>query len=203
MLHQIREFIAGVRQELVIVNLSHFRQFGDAQHASLIRLIMDTLGDFLYKKANDHLLTTTIGDFVADGPRVLLVYRDSHAAGRWADGIWPDLSLYDCYADTPDAAAMVKDQTQKMQAHAGNQDQLFLLSWTLTPDTKTLIGDILERIKPWGGHPKSLHDLSQNANQLLAGFVREYARQYQLNVLYVDFYAEAGVTDLAIRANGA
>jgi len=47
----------------------------------------------------------------------------------------------------------------------------------------------------------SLHELSVTANTQLAAFVEEYNSQYQINVLYVDFYEESKATDLAISLN--
>jgi hypothetical protein len=191
-LNQIKSFMEKVKKELVIINVSHFCQFDESAHALLISKIDDIIGTYLYKEHNSNLLQTEISDYVASGPRVLLIYADPYISNNPKAGFWKedDLKMNGTYANTSNLDTMRADQLNKLKQNPGNSESLFLLSWTLT------ITDFDDSFV-WG----SLKRLSHNANHSLAPFVKEYGGQYQINILYVDFYADAGVTNLAILMN--
>lgn len=189
-LTQLRSYLQSVSKELVIVNVSHFCQFGDAEHAKLVKMIQDSVGQWLYKGTAANPLTVTLGEYVANRPCVLLVYQSDYVSRNPTPGFRRSLSVFDEYTNTTDFEKMRADQLAKLQAHPGSPQQLFLLSWTLTFRDWT---DIFK-----GG---SLHSISEKANRQLGDFVAQYGRQYKINVLYVDFFQDARATDLAVWLN--
>lgn len=49
--------------------------------------------------------------------------------------------------------------------------------------------------------PHSIHDMSREAKDSLAPFLRQYSQTYQINVLFTDFYQEAATPQLAYLIN--
>ena len=196
-LGQIKDFLGTVSRELVILDVSHFANFQNEQHAQFISLIQETIGDLLFGETGADLLATTLGQYVANGPRALLIYEDAYIVQHPQAGFWPALSLYNNYANTPDFSIMQADQLGKLQAHSGNAQEMFLLSWTLTPNNNTILEDVLKRIATFGQDRGSLYKLCQTANPKLASFVQKYGSQYKMNVLYTDFCETSGSTLLA------
>jgi hypothetical protein len=187
MLGDVRSFMQQSRKELVILNVSHFCEMDDAAHERLTALIQSYLDEYLYKEENAALLQTQLKDYVANGPRVLIVYADDYVLRQPRAGFFRSLNVFDQYANSDDFEAMKSDQLQKLQRFYATPQQLFLLSWTLTFQKNIFDGN--------------LHTLSMKAGAHLADFVSEHASRYPLNILYTDFFADARATDLAVIIN--
>lgn len=98
------------------------------------------------------------------------------------------LCVYDMYSNSAVYENMAADQLQKWTAQAGKRkDQLFLLSWTLTP-------------KPPGSGVKVL---TKKAHQYLPAVLHQMlvlARQAKPNIVYLDFI-DAGICRHVIQYN--
>jgi len=192
MMSDLAFFLQNTSRELVILKISHFCVFNDTQHQQLIALIKGKLGNSLFIDKVTSLLTTKFGQYVGNGSRALVLYDDDYINTHPVAGFqrYSDSLLYDSYSETIDYAKMMPDQLQKMKDHSGTSGKLFLLSWTLTYDF-------------WGSLNKkpSLQAIASEANRNLGNFLADNAGSYKINILYVDFLADARVTDCAITLN--
>ncbi|MDT3697825.1 MAG: phosphatidylinositol-specific phospholipase C domain-containing protein [Thermincola sp.] len=197
MLDDVADFLNNTSRELVILKVSHFcsYNFTDTEtkkdtktHEKLVGLIKKKLGDKMYANMSANLLTTSIGEFVGQGSKVIVWYDDHYIEGM--QGFWREISIFDSYSDTDECCKMECDQLKKMIKRSGSSNKLFLLSWTLTfKDLNSLTKGA------------SLQTIAAKANRGLGRFLAEYADDCQVNVLYVDFLRDARVTDCAIILN--
>ncbi|MDF2627306.1 MAG: hypothetical protein K0R39_1137 [Symbiobacteriaceae bacterium] len=91
MLNDVAGFCKATSRELVILQISHFCQFDDKQHADLVGLIGKTVGSYLYK-GSGNLESTTIGQFVGQGSRVVIWYNNDYILQHPADGFRRNLA---------------------------------------------------------------------------------------------------------------
>ncbi|HKO02149.1 MAG TPA: hypothetical protein VJ032_10670, partial [Thermoanaerobaculia bacterium] len=157
------------------------------------------------KPRDRRLAEMTLGEYVADGPAILVVVDLHYAIETKTPGFWVyrdwqsgtpaqgDLNVFDQYSRTVSFETMQKDQLKKFANYDGRMKNdpnipcdLFLLSWTLTPDTAVWFAAVA-------------------ANRRLGQYVRRAtipnAQHCIMNLLYVDYVEFARVTDVAISDN--
>ncbi|MTI81698.1 MAG: DUF11 domain-containing protein [Firmicutes bacterium] len=222
MLDKLAIFLQNTTHELVILAISHFCPENEFNHQELIDLITNKLENYLFNDTNVNLLETTIKQFVGQGSKVIVWYKDdakSHNIITDTDGIWPypgqdcdeDGFIYDCYANEDNYEVMVNDQKGKMKTYSRRCEKLFLLSWTLTfqPSeasikkglTKECIYNSISNDSFIG---VGLRCLSATANRYLGKFLAKNVNKnnnYLINILFVDYLRHARVTDCAIMLN--
>jgi len=196
MLDQISRFLQETKQELVILNISHFCNFGDnSRHNQFVNLIDSKLNPYLVKEHYENLLTAKFSQLVGSGSRAIVIYNNEYINGK--PGYFRSLSLYDEYANTSDYEKMKNDQIAKLNNYSGNAQQLFLFSWTLTfRDWESLRG--IGGIWPIFG---DLQGIASAANCRLGNVLATVPSEKQINVIFVDFLKDARVTDCAIMRN--
>ena len=254
-LAQVNDFMTNTLtvndRELVILNFSHFRSFGNADHVALINAITQTLGNHLVQRTQSAanavnlfdatytiLLTdpangnvrsrvAILYDGALDKPREAYVTAnvDNLPAGfftiapKYAPAANP-IYLFDQFADSGNLATMRTDQIDKLRQRqnyaqqfsnpAGNwpanavggvASTLHLFSWTLTPQPYTdpitaaantsnpaLLEPFLPSFGGWNG----------------GGGAYDPARDFKINILYVDHYASQAYNNPnGSRFNGA
>ncbi len=207
-LKQLHTFMEEVNHELVILELSHFCSDSEEfPHSKLQDLIKQTIGEFLYKGSTEtgNLMIKTIGEYVADSPKILLLYSDDYAIEMENQGFWqyPRAGLDRCcgYANTPVFEEMRSDQLNKLENNPGNPDELFNLSWTLTIPTDPIQASATILDLGVSAKELSLRALTKYANPYLGEFIRDHGMDHQINFLFVDFVKDARVTDIAIELN--
>ena len=93
----------------------------------------------------------------------------------------PNIRVYDAYSNTVSLEKMKQDQLTKLIAYGGlNKNYLFLLSWTLTPDSGTFL-------------TSSIKNLAKEANRVLEELSSGYFRQANIpkpNIAYIDYVNE-------------
>lgn len=89
-LNDIRTFMEGSSSEFLVVGVSHLKTgtnkgnaepFTSAEHLLLMQELVDALGPFLHARNGQSLgdlRASTLGQIVADGSRILLVYSDDY-----------------------------------------------------------------------------------------------------------------------------
>ena len=142
---QINDFL-DKHHELVILDLSHtfdtdhgFSSLTQPQLNSLFTRMLDLKYRYVAPANVSDLSTTTLNDFIADGPAVLVVVDNGPANEHMKLGSFGDkgfylgamLGVYNSFADTDNVGNMVQNQISKMKAQS-SKDGMFLLSWTLT-----------------------------------------------------------------------
>lgn len=208
-LKDIRDFAKQGYRELVILKLSHFDNIDNTRYQKLIGQISTSLGEWLVKSkpAGKRLADVTLGEYVANGPAFLIVVDGNYAIDVREPGFWVyrdwqsgtpaagDLTVFDQYSKTVSFERMKNDQLKKFANFDGRMQHdrsipcdLFLLSWTLTPDTAVWFA-------------------ATAANRRLGEYMRRTSIPNQhhrmINLLYVDYVEFARVTDVAILQNPA
>jgi hypothetical protein len=209
-LSDLKSFLQLGHQELLLLKFSHFALFDAAVYKQMVQQITDSIGPWLYKKLPDQknrLSEVTLSEFVADGPRVLVLVDGDWAIDQPADGFWVyrnwgsdaaakgDLCVYDKYYGRfkLDYDGMKENQFEKFNEFTGickdgvTPCDLFLLSWTLTPLTLVWV-------------------YAQEPDRRLGNDIRELAvpNQYGkiVNMLYVDYVEYARPADVALYLMG-
>ncbi len=197
----------AVHQELVILNLSHSlnTDLGNAKYAPFTQAEWNRLFaelshlHHLFVVHNDptvNLTSYTLNRFIATGPAVVLVVQANVNLGSYAgQGFYRyrNFNVYNNYSDTNDLEKMARLQFERMQE---NQDQYFLLSWTLTQsDTQAATCFILPGVK-------SIKDLADTANAALIPSVMPVVTKTNFpNIIYQDNIKDDQAVQLAMQIN--
>lgn len=188
-LDAVQQFLSIASKELIILKISSFCNFKDENHKQLIRLIQEKIGGYLYHTPHT-IFRTLFSDIVFEGPKVVVWYDTGSKNLKLPNSFYSKLNIYDQYSNRDDYPDMRRDQLQKMKEHSGSENQLFLLSWTLTfKDFCSIEKGI------------TLHKITKKANCNLGNFLANEAKGYQINIVYVDFLEDARVTDCVITLN--
>ncbi|MCX8132097.1 MAG: RICIN domain-containing protein [Clostridia bacterium] len=194
----VKEYLdSSPKKELIILNFSHFENFGAAQHSRFQQLISTKLGNYIYKGNN--ILGTTYNDYVSSGSKVIIRYDDEDHEDTSNGFYSPDeIPLFDDYANKNNHTDVMNDQLSKLQTNYGDPYHMFLLSWTLTPTITQYIE--AGTIYPNRTIKKLYHedDWYPTTNNL-ESFVSNYGN-FKMNILYTDF-CNTGLTDISMKAN--
>jgi len=203
--------------DLVILKFSHYYdrddeifKFSETQMQDLACEVSNQLADYLYNQPAGNLAEVTINGYISAGGKVLAVFDDlpSTIPGQ-CKGIYSyadfdegsgDLIVYDNYADTNDLQKMEGDQFKRLanKSYHGD-DNLFLLSWTLTQSAEQAIGCEFPGAT-------SILDLAKEADGALQTQIEQkyydgtITSETTPNILYVDDVGTF-VTDVALWLN--
>ena len=210
----------GSSNDLAILKFSHYYDrdehvagFSDTQMDTLCAAVTSKLSSVLYNQSvsSGGLSDVTIDEYIGTSGKILAVFDQlsdtvkSQYTGVYSYADAPvsntqgDLIVYDHYSDTNDLDTMTADQLAKLTDTANHQNNLFLLSWTLTQSTGQAIGCV-------SGLGTSILDLSEKANSVLWSELNGAYQHGSItltcmpNLLYVDNCATF-VTDVAMQLN--
>jgi hypothetical protein len=210
----------GTAQEVIILKFSHYynrdkKDWNDAP--TLIeatkKALDETVKDYLFIKAPTDRLTNlslnqiapVSGDGKSPSCRIIAVFdemtatAEDHRRGFYSyanlgDGA-ADLVVFDEYSDTNKINDMINGQMGQYENISNHAGDLFLLSWTLTPDgTEEFFGSAPVERLAGQANPTLMPEMLQ---QVERGNLKEGILP---NVLYVDF-ADTFVTDVAVSLN--
>lgn len=208
-------------KELVILDFSHykalnmksdrFKEFDAECYKTLVQKIKAHLDPWLYTALPEgkRLADVTVGDYLAEQGRVIVVCSDAYPIDYPAKGIWAmqdcgkgdirnSLRVFDNYSNTETAETMKQDQFKKYENFGADDPKqvapcdLFLLSWTLTKQ-----GD-------W--EKGSVRDLASKANSKFPSAMNELpvpnSYDRRPNMLSLDFVGpDTGLIEAAIAIN--
>ena len=204
-LEEVNEFANHHTKELIILKLSHYYDRDDDTFG-FKKSVMDKLkasvkaklGSTLFRSSVPYeLIKTSVNTLLAHG-NVMVLFEGE--ASEWSEGILNtnDLYTYDRYSNTWYYPQMEADQFWKLAQEGGRNDQLFLLSWTLTQPTEMAVGCAIDR---YGAIP-SILDLSIEANRNLKKIRPESEKQNKLpNIIYTD-NVDGLTTQVAAQLSG-
>ncbi|MTI32099.1 hypothetical protein [Xanthovirga aplysinae] len=203
-LNDVRKYMAEGHQELVILKFSHYDEFNDNAYVELVNKIQNKLGSYLFRNENNARLgEISLSGFLKGGGKVLILCSGNYPINNAAEGIYTyrdwnngdaykgDLVVFDRYSNTTDYGTMRNDQLNKFNAYNGiaadgnTPSDMFLLSWTLTPITDV-----------WSYSTEPNRVLSHEMKNIQANGSGKIP-----NILYVDYYQYARVTDACILMN--
>jgi len=192
--------------ELIILDLAHdfntdtgnssYQPFTQSEWNVLFNILTQINNRFVTRSEDLKLLT--LNDFIKPGGTskaavVILVSTANVDLGSYAaQGFYPSsyLQIYNNYANSDDLGTMISNQFGKMENKNNYQNQLFLLSWTLTQQTK----DILDKT--------SILSLASIANSGLYPqsdrFIQDASKQIIPNIILIDNLCDSGVTAMCI-----
>ena len=182
-LKQMAEFFASEagKSETLVAEFSHFRNFQEGDLERLQATVHRHLQKWLYKKVGGPLHAVPLGELRG---KILCVFEEMpekrlpglYALNRRGEA---GLRIFDRYANADEVSILEKDQWLKFEIFTDPQ-RLFLLSWTLTPQT----GGVTV--------PKPVRILGDQANQALTASLQRYSARNAagrlVNFLNVDFY---------------
>lgn len=195
LLGNISSYLHDYPNEIVIVEMSHFEGSPTpAEITSLKNMVLNTLGPYLAPV--DLSFSFTINQMVTTGKRALVTMEQDYDSVS----IWPPSAIHNTYADTPDLKMMVEYNNKTVAKFMNSTwpGTLFKISWTLTPDTDT----VLESVLPW--KPNTLLKLANNANKALPSFdtqMKNYGWRTG-NILIIDHFENSEVLKVACGFNG-
>jgi hypothetical protein len=213
-LHDVKRFMQEGHQEAVMLLFSHFKDFADCttdrlspEYSTLVSSLFNTLGPWLYYNTTGDVRPAHVplSEMLSGGGKVIALVQ-----GNWASVLcqpepyifvykdWSGEALhlglfnvFDMYSDMRDYDSMRGDQFQKYAVYNGRMKwapsiecDLFVFSWTLTP---IAVEDV--------------QSTSEEANRNLANEMNSVHRNpygFIPNMLFVDYYQYARVTDTAI-----
>jgi hypothetical protein len=215
-LDDIRNFASG-HQELIIIDFSHFEDFGGNDVSTVYdrftNEIQNRLGTWMYKNkpANTRLADLTLNDYISSATSIIVCIDDDFAIKYPKSGFWlfrnsesknsslGDLRVFDQYAKEMDYPDMAEDQIEKYETYDGmchpieggqvSPCDLFLLSWTCT----SIVGAGVWQISK---------DPNRHLGSVMASLDIPNIRGFIPNMLYVDYCEFARVSDVALFANG-
>lgn len=131
-----------------------------------------------------------------EGQRILVAMEKTYLG---SSQIWSNDYIHNSYADTSDCDDMIdynKDQVEDFISgkHAG---KLYKISWTLTPDTDTVLRSILPDT------PNSLKEMADDCNDNLGDFWNDMIKKkYRIgNIIIADHFETAPVLSVAMQIN--
>lgn len=157
LLIEVRHFFDSHVKEIVILEISHFEGFPtDRDIIELQKMITLIFKGILIPTSSS--IYTPINTLISQNTR-LLVAIDEISINT--SEIWSLDILYNTYANTPDVREMMayNDKVVNNYMNGEHANQLYKISWTLTPNSTTILSSIL----PW--EPNSLLQLASSANK--------------------------------------
>lgn len=219
-LDDVKKFMMEKHKEVVVLKFSHFLNFQTTKDSDpygvLVKAIQDSLDAWLYKTSS-YPARVPLSDIVTDeSGKVLIVVDGGYAQTRsdagffvyrdWCADSEPcsddgklspkggQCNVYDQYSKTESYDKIKNGQLENLKSYNGKMknDQslecdLLLLSWTLTPVLGT---DVVRITQP------ANRNLGNAMNSVNANETGLYP-----NIVYVDYYEKARVTDTAIIMN--
>jgi hypothetical protein len=195
LLQNITTFLVTYPKEIVIVEMSHFDGYPTNNDITQLKnMVLDILGPFLY--FTDYTFNFTLNKMISSGRRAL-VAMDS---GFDNVTIWSTSAIHNSYADTPNLSEMVAYNNKTVQAFmsGSHASQLFKISWTLTPNSTTIIDSVF----PW--KPQSLYQLAGVANKGLPSFWTSISKNnWRMgNILIIDLFDFSQIMNVTWAMNG-
>jgi hypothetical protein len=195
LLQNISQFLNDHPQEIVIVEMTHFEGYpSSADITELKQMVTSILGPYLFPV--DLSFGFTVGQMVSSGKRAIVTMEQ----GYDNQVIWPPSSIHNTYADTSDLSKMVEYNNKTVQKFMASPwpEQLFKISWTLTPDGTV----ITESILPW--KPGSLIKLADYGNKALPSFYNSIKKlNWRMgNILIIDHYESSAILTVVLEMNG-
>lgn len=195
LLQNITQYLIDYPKEVVIVELSHFDGYPLATDiVQLKNMVLDILGPFLYPV--DYSLNFTINQMVSSGKRAIVTME----SGFDNKTVWSGNVIHNTYADTADLTTMINYNNGTVQSYmnGSHPNQYFKISWTLTPDTST----ILDSVEPW--KPQTLIALADYANKALPSFWNNILKNgWRMgNILIIDHFEKSQIMNVVWAMNG-
>ena len=197
LLSDLKQFLEEFRGEVVVIEFSHLpSSILKEQAIEFATLVSNTLNGFLLPPSTTF---PTLNTMVKTGKRAIVVVGNGYDELNATYGLWSDsFTLYNNSAGTTNIKTMVdfnKNEANKFKSRREN-NQLFKMSWTLTPDTSSILqGDLL----PCTAH--NLRQLADTAAPFLPSFIASQGNQIICNTIVIDHFEKSELVKLLYKVN--
>ncbi|CAG9315127.1 unnamed protein product [Blepharisma stoltei] len=190
----ISKFMEEYKNEILVLEVSHFSGFPSHQNIRDLRaMIIEYFGEFIYPV--NLSFNFTINDMIESGKTVIVTMSEEDSAP-----IWPGDTIYNTYANSPIIRKMIKFNKDTVQQYMSSTwpNQIFKVSWTLTPNAQTIL-DSIKFLKP-----HTLIQLADLGNPFLPEFWKSLKHEhYQVgNILIIDHYEQSSIMAVIYDMNG-
>uniref|UniRef100_A0A914PZW8 Phosphatidylinositol-specific phospholipase C X domain-containing protein n=1 Tax=Panagrolaimus davidi TaxID=227884 RepID=A0A914PZW8_9BILA len=194
----LQKFLQTHSSEILIIEVSHFAATNLTKDDlnGLRKIIMDLLSQWLYPRSDNFI---TINEMIEKNQRVIVTFSDDETIENFPQ-LWPASTMINSYANSDKVDQMIaynQKQVENFNAILSlPKNALYKLSWTLTPQTSTIIESIL------GGKIKSLKELANIGNLRLSSFARPFqAKRMKLcQILLIDFQETSNIMPVIFRS---
>lgn len=198
---QLNSFLKNKR-ELVILRISHayntdvgygnYRNFDSDEWIKLINELKKINNRYINENIN--LKDCTMEDLISQSSSVIILLGadDCYSEYETISSLFSqiknqgfylkdNLKVYDKYFGKSNYEGMKKDQLEKLHNNSNKEDQLFLLSWTLTLEEDEVISTTLKL-------HDSILELAEKANSKLCFDLYRDIMEYKIypNIIYLD-----------------
>ena len=189
-------FMLDYPQEVIIMEVSHFLDANSTTLAELVVMIESYFSPFMYPRANG--FADSLNTMIATNQRMVITFDDT-ASIENHPLLWPGSTIINSYADSPILSDMESYNDQQVDWFSQNigqlPDQLFKISWTLTPNAETVVEMVLPN------KPKTLIELADTANPALLSWFHTIVNKYPGypilgNILIIDHFETSNVTSV-------
>ncbi|KAL6079631.1 PI-PLC X domain-containing protein 1 [Balamuthia mandrillaris] len=215
-LSSVLRFLRENKKEVVLLDLNHFYAMSESSHRLLEDLIQQTFGSLLIPRLS-HTTTARrkrdraeeealkLNELWKSEKRVLVFYhhRTSVQRHRW---LWPRSGISSPWPNTthlPELKQKLHQQLvmreEKRRSNAeGGELPFFVLQGVLTPDVSFICKGIFNVL----GKNTSLKRMASNVSPLVLQWVEEeWADQFRMNVVMLDFFESTKLVELCLLLN--
>jgi len=192
---QTQQYIKSYPSEVLILELSHNESQSQIQSQLLYNVINSYIGSYLWPPQNGF---RPISEMVSSGKNVILTCTLSDLPSTY----WPASTIINSYANSPVLSTMEQynlDQIKSWESHGIYPNQLYKISWTLTPNEDT----ILEMLLP--DTPKTVIELADIGNKDLENFFNNtlvpngFKYPIFANILIIDDFLNSPIIQIVRR----
>ncbi|CAG9317684.1 unnamed protein product [Blepharisma stoltei] len=194
-IRNITNFLKDFQSEIVILEISHFNEnvINSTNREELRDIIIEEIGEFLFE--NNGGFNFTISQWIKSGKRAIITIEDIIDKN-----FWPKNTIFNTYANTPSINKMMLFNEKVIENYMPltKNNELFKVSWTLTPNGETVLDSILR----W--KPHTLLELAEEANSNFSGFYQKMKNKANLfgNILISDNYDQSIFMPIIFEMNG-
>eukprot|EP01134_Creolimax_fragrantissima_P002559 CFRG2559T1 len=174
-LNEIILFMDNHAHEILVIELSVYSGSSGGDVCELSDLIQSKLSRFLLDSTYD-LNRTTIQDMIEARKRIVFGFSGKDICRMFPIFHNADDIIKNTFADSDNYETMRAFNERQVgdfvSSHQSNST-LFKMSWTLTPQTDTIIGSILQP----NAHAHNLYELAVSANARFQGFVANMSKK--------------------------
>lgn len=195
---EIENFLSSHTSEIVLIEATHLKgtKVNDEKVQLLINIFEGAFGNLLYPRSKTF---PTYNEMIKSGHRILLSLAigssiNSSIISNTSD-IWNSVAFQNSYANTANVNDMIAYNDKQVMLFNDNGTKsysLFKISWTLTPQTSTVIDMVLP------SHPHSLLELAEIANKQMWKWVETQVNGNMSigNVFVYDNYPTVNISQI-------
>ena len=195
----IKQFLDSHLQEIVLIEANGITgsYVNTSNIDQLIMIFNNTFGEYLFpRRQNNNDLFPTYGEMIESGKRILLSVGWKDNAIEKYDNIWYGNTFQNTYADSDNITRMEEfndKQAELFNNNGTNNNALFKISWTLTPNGDTILRSVDV------GEPHDLIQLADTANEQMWNWTQNkivYEGERIGNIFIYDDYPTSSIQDI-------